>query len=109
MTRCLITRIFPRWLWLAMIVLPASLMARQHHSQQRPVYSVRDRVPRVIVLPEAQSWSSRPPGWDRGRKTGWGGCSVPPGHAKKSGCSPKFFTGGRNQFRLRPVLIIPLP
>jgi len=27
--------------------------------------------------------SSGPPGWSRGRKTGWGGHSVPPGHAKK--------------------------
>lgn len=25
----------------------------------------------------------RPPGWDRGRKTGWHGSPVPPGQAKK--------------------------
>ena len=24
-----------------------------------------------------------PPGWSKGKKTGWGGGSVPPGHAKK--------------------------
>ncbi len=29
---------------------------------------------------------SRPPGWDRGRKTGWGDCDLPPGQAKKFGC-----------------------
>ncbi|HJY87338.1 MAG TPA: hypothetical protein VKE24_10925 [Candidatus Acidoferrales bacterium] len=29
---------------------------------------------------------SHPPGWDRGRKTGWGNCDVPPGQAKKDGC-----------------------
>jgi hypothetical protein len=31
--------------------------------------------------------SSRPPGWDKGKKTGWGDCNVPPGQAKKSGCN----------------------
>ncbi len=30
--------------------------------------------------------SGRPPGWTHGRKTGWGGCDVPPGLAKKEGC-----------------------
>ena len=30
--------------------------------------------------------TGRPPGWDRGRKTGWGGCDVPPGQVKKVGC-----------------------
>ena len=28
----------------------------------------------------------RPPGWDRGRKVGWGNCALPPGLAKKAGC-----------------------
>jgi len=28
----------------------------------------------------------RPPGWDRGKKKGWGDCDVPPGLAKKQGC-----------------------
>jgi len=28
----------------------------------------------------------RPPGWDKGKKTGWGNCDVPPGQAKKQGC-----------------------
>jgi hypothetical protein len=32
--------------------------------------------------------SRRPPGWDKGKKTGWGDCDVPPGQAKKVGCHP---------------------
>ncbi len=32
--------------------------------------------------------SSRPAGWDKGKKTGWGNCDVPPGQAKKVGCNP---------------------
>ena len=31
---------------------------------------------------------SRPPGWDHGKKTGWGDCDVPPGQVKKLGCHP---------------------
>jgi hypothetical protein len=30
---------------------------------------------------------ARPAGWDKGKKTGWGNCHVPPGQAKKSGCN----------------------
>ena len=29
-----------------------------------------------------------PPGWDHGRKAGWGNCDLPPGLAKKRGCYP---------------------
>ena len=28
----------------------------------------------------------RPPGWSKGKKTGWGNCNLPPGQAKKQGC-----------------------
>lgn len=28
-----------------------------------------------------------PPGWNKGKKTGWGNCNMPPGLAKKSGCN----------------------
>lgn len=28
----------------------------------------------------------RPPGWSKGKKTGWGNCNLPPGQAKKHGC-----------------------
>ena len=30
--------------------------------------------------------NERPPGWSRGKKTGWGDCGLPPGQAKKYGC-----------------------
>lgn len=33
----------------------------------------------------------RPPGWDRGRKTGWGDRDVPPGQAKKIGYERNHF------------------
>jgi hypothetical protein len=33
---------------------------------------------------------NRPNGWDRGRKTGWGGNNVPPGQAKKNSGSVPF-------------------
>jgi hypothetical protein len=32
--------------------------------------------------------ANRPAGWSQGKKTGWGNCDVPPGQAKKMGCSP---------------------
>ncbi len=33
-----------------------------------------------------QQQQQRPPGWDRGKKVGWGDCNVPPGQAKGDGC-----------------------
>ena len=27
-----------------------------------------------------------PPGWSKGKKTGWGHCDVPPGHPKPADC-----------------------
>jgi hypothetical protein len=30
---------------------------------------------------------NRPPGWDKGKKSGWGDCDLPPGQAKKQGCN----------------------
>jgi hypothetical protein len=35
----------------------------------------------------------RPPGWSRGRKTGWGNCGMPPGQAKKYGCRTYSYQG----------------
>lgn len=37
----------------------------------------------------------RPPGWSRGRKTGWGDCGMPPGQAKKYGCRSYVHNGRR--------------
>ena len=35
----------------------------------------------------------RPPGWSRGKKTGWGNCGLPPGQAKKYGCRTYTYQG----------------
>jgi hypothetical protein len=35
----------------------------------------------------------RPPGWNRGKKTGWGNCGLPPGQAKKYGCHSYTYQG----------------
>jgi len=35
----------------------------------------------------------RPPGWSKGRKTGWGNCNLPPGQAKKYGCNTYRYQG----------------
>ena len=35
----------------------------------------------------------RPPGWSRGKKTGWGDCGLPPGQAKKHGCRTYVYEG----------------
>jgi hypothetical protein len=34
-----------------------------------------------------------PPGWSRGKKTGWGNCGLPPGQAKKYGCQTYTYQG----------------
>jgi len=36
---------------------------------------------------------ARPAGWDRGKKTGWGNCGLPPGQAKKYGCRTYVYEG----------------
>lgn len=45
------------------------------------------RVRRSVILRDT---SYQPQGWNRGRKTGWGNCDLPPGQAKKYGCSRAF-------------------
>ncbi len=37
----------------------------------------------------------RPPGWNRGKKTGWENCGVPPGQAKKGACRTYTYSGHR--------------
>src|SRR5882757_7665669 len=34
-----------------------------------------------------------PPGWNRGKKTGWKNCGLPPGQAKKYGCRTYLYEG----------------
>ena len=41
--------------------------------------------------------NQRPPGWSRGKKTGWGNCGLPPGQAKKYGCRTYVY-GGRPHY-----------
>jgi hypothetical protein len=36
---------------------------------------------------------SVPPGWNHGKKTGWGDCGLPPGQAKKYGCRTYTYQG----------------
>ncbi len=35
----------------------------------------------------------QPPGWSKGKKTGWGNCGMPPGQAKKYGCRSYVYNG----------------
>ncbi len=44
----------------------------------------------------------RPPGWDRGRKVGWGGCDLPPGQARKYGCYGRAYRYDDYRFHQRP-------
>jgi len=56
-------------------------------------YRGPDRRDVVVVFPriDLDGRQGRPPGWDRGRKVGWGNCDVPPGLAKKVGCHSRLF------------------
>ncbi|MCI0721745.1 MAG: hypothetical protein L0338_22660 [Acidobacteria bacterium] len=71
----------------------------------------RDRRRDVVIFPGivVDGRDGRPPGWDRGRKVGWGNCDVPPGLAKKFGCRDRIFNRRvivtRRDPRVRPVII----
>jgi len=62
---------------------------------------------RRIVFSGFTTRSGRPPGWDRGRKTGWGDCDVPPGQAKKHGCNG-VVVRGHDRSRHRSVILLPI-
>ena len=56
-----------------------------------------------------------PPGWSKGKKTGWGNCGMPPGQAKKYGCHTYVYEGrpyyyyqdeGGQIFVRRPVISV---
>ena len=70
-----------------------------------------DRDDRVRVIVRERGLfgfgAGRPPGWDRGRKVGWGNCDLPPGLAKKYGCSGFGFRDTRFP-RRGPVVVIPI-
>ncbi len=42
--------------------------------------------------------NERPPGWNRGNKTGWRDCGMPPGQAKKYGCYTYVNEGRRHYY-----------
>ncbi|MFB3917451.1 MAG: hypothetical protein ACE14M_12025 [Terriglobales bacterium] len=46
----------------------------------------------------------RPPGWSRGKKTGWGNCGLPPGQAKKYGECRTYQYQGRRYYYYRDDL-----
>ncbi len=58
------------------------------------------------IVIEPLERSGRPPGWDRGRKTGWGNCDVPPGLAKKEGCGNTIVIRRRGTVRRHPIIIL---
>ncbi len=66
------------------------------------------RLRRIVVFPHIRGSYGRPPGWDRGRKVGWGQCDVPPGLAKKEGCHIILGRGrhGRPHRIHRPVVVV---
>ena len=72
-----------------------------------------DRDDRVIMCSSPSIFfldffgTRHPPGWDRGRKVGWGNCDVPPGLAKKFGCRGVVFRGDRRP-RRGSVIVIPV-
>ena len=42
-----------------------------------------------------------PPGWSKGKKTGWGNCGLPPGQAKKYGACRMYTHQGRPHYWYR--------
>ncbi|MGH9803841.1 MAG: hypothetical protein ACRD4D_01615, partial [Candidatus Acidiferrales bacterium] len=57
---------------LAALLLSAAPAQAEHRSHRRGRAVVDS--PRVIVITPGRSHFHRPPGWDRGRKVGWGNC-----------------------------------
>ena len=82
---------------LAALLLSAAPAQAEHRSHRRGRVVVD--TPRVIVITPDYSYSNRPPGWDHGRKVGWGNCDLPPGLAKKYGCRSTFFGRQRHYDR----------
>ena len=58
------------------------------HEHGRVIFRDDRRDDRSFFHPRLST--DRPPGWDHGRKVGWGDCDVPPGQAKKMGCRNGF-------------------
>lgn len=89
---------------MAIFALPGFTQGRGHiNGKGRAHIEVRDhdrvRGPNRVLFPRPHDLSNHPQGWDRGRKTGWGNCDVPPGLAKKFGCRGFVFRGDRHAHR----------
>jgi hypothetical protein len=76
---------------LSLLVSSASALDKDHgngKSHNKHADQDRDRDHDGDKDHDRHGPSSRPAGWDKGKKTGWGNCDVPPGQAKKVGCNP---------------------
>ncbi len=62
---------------------------RREEARERYRREQRERWERERRARWQREHERRPPGWDHGRKTGWGDCDVPPGQARKSGCDDR--------------------
>jgi hypothetical protein len=62
----------------------------RHEERERRERFERERRERERIERERHERFERahanPPGWSKGKKTGWGDCDLPPGQAKKYGC-----------------------
>lgn len=74
---------------LAVALLPAAASAKDHGPRHgQAVRGDRDH-DRDRGRHRDFDSDDRPPGWSKGRKTGWrNDCDLPPGQAKKVGCTP---------------------
>jgi hypothetical protein len=59
--------------------------------------------------PNDQSPADHPPGWDKGKKTGWRGQNLPPGQRKKYGRSYDLAPDRRQQAPPPDVIPVPVP
>jgi hypothetical protein len=85
----------PLALALAIFAAPAMAQGRGNDRSHDRAGSVDAQASASVRLPDrdrdrdlgrTRGLGDRPPGWGRGRKTGWGDCNLPPGQAKKYGC-----------------------
>jgi hypothetical protein len=95
-----------------MFVVSAEAQRRGRSSWREVRVSERHRdarLPRIIIDSRLPVRLGRPPGWDWGRKVGWGNCDVPPGLAKKVGCRQAFVFGRQPRRTPNAVVIIRIP
>lgn len=91
---------------ISLLAVPAE--GRNRRQDRRGDWDGGVRTPWVVIERHGFYETHRPPGWDRGRKTGWGACDLPPGQAKKAGCGWSYGIDRRRPPR-GPVIVIELP